>query len=88
MAAIQETRYDAAVSHYAKSVQSNPKNSSNYFLQAIALALAGRSTEASPLVQHGLALEPAFGYRWFYEYATRQIADRLAEGALLLGLPK
>jgi hypothetical protein len=69
-------------------VRSNPQNSSNYFLQAIALALAGRVEEGSRLARRALELEPGFRYRWFYEFTTPEIADTVARGARQLGLAK
>ena len=87
-AALQEEEYEDAVAHYAASVRSNPRNSSNYFLQAIAVALAGRREEGGRLARKALKLEPGFRYRWFYEFATPEIADKVARGARQLGLAK
>ena len=47
--AFQEAHYDEAASCYAKAVQANPRFSLYYFLQAVALALAGRVEEAGRL---------------------------------------
>ena len=88
-AGIQEGRYDEAASNYAKSVQSNPRFSTLYFLHAASLALAGRQREARPVAARLLELEPGFRSRAFFELGLAQvIADRLAEGARLLGLPE
>jgi hypothetical protein len=47
-----------------------------------------QSAALSPLTfQRGLELEPGFQARWFYEFSTREIADKVAQGARLLGLP-
>src|SRR5271168_3906519 len=48
--AFQEARYDEAASHYAKAVQANTRFSLLYFVQAAAMALAGRVEEARPIV--------------------------------------
>jgi adenylate cyclase len=87
-AALQEGRYEDAASHYASAVRSNPQNSANYFLQAIALALAGRFEEGSRVARRRLELEPGFRYRRFFEFTTPQIADTVARGARQLGLVK
>ena len=62
-AAVQETRYDEAASHFAKAVQANPRFSTLHFFQAASLALAGRKEEALPIAQRLLELEPAFRLR-------------------------
>jgi TolB-like protein/class 3 adenylate cyclase/tetratricopeptide (TPR) repeat protein len=89
-AAIQETRYQEAASHFGKAVQGNPGFSSYYFSQAQALALAGRLEEARPILRQGLELDPTFRVSRAFEVGgyVRTIADRLAEGARLLGLPE
>jgi adenylate cyclase len=88
-AALQEARYDEAALSYAKAAQANPRFSSLYFNQAVALALAGRIEEARPIVQLGLELEPGARSTAIYDYGvTRAIADKWIEGARLLGLPE
>jgi adenylate cyclase len=88
-AATQEARYDVAASHFAKSVQANPRFSTLYFFQAASLALAGRQEEARPIVQRLLELEPGFRFRLIFEVGVeRAIADKFAEGGRLLGLPE
>ena len=78
-AAVQETRYDEAASHFAKAVQANPRFSTLYFLQAASLALAERKEEARPIVQRLLELEPGFRLRVIFEVGmVREVADRLA----------
>ena len=85
---IQEARYEEAVTEFAKMVQANPVFSSLHFLYAMGLALAGRAEDAQPAVEK-LELEPSFSSRLIYQIGlTRQIADRLAEGARILGLPE
>jgi adenylate cyclase len=88
-AAIQEAHYDEAASHYAKAVQANSRFSTLYFFQAASLALAGRMDEARPIVRRLLELEPTFRTRLIFEVGmVRSVADKLAEGARLLGLPE
>jgi adenylate cyclase len=88
-AALQEARYDEAVSHYAKAVQATPRFSTAYFFHAASLALAGRKEEAQPIVRRLLELEPGFRLRLFFELGmARAVADRFAEGARILGLPE
>ncbi len=88
-AAVQETRYDEAASHFAKAVQANPRFSTMYFLLAASLALARRQEEARPIVQRLLELEPGFRLRVYFETGmARAVGDRFAEGARLLGLPE
>jgi TolB-like protein len=88
--AVQEARYDDAASHFAKAVQANSRMSTLYFYHAASLALAGRLEEARPIAQRFLEQQPGFRYRLWR--ATSGIvpaaADKLAEGARLLGLPE
>ena len=58
--AVQEARYEDAVTEFAKMVQANPAFSSLHFIYAIGLALAGRIDDAQPVVARGLELEPTF----------------------------
>ena len=67
----------------------NPRFSTSYFSQAASLALAGRQEEAQPIVQRLLDLEPGFRLRLLFEVSMAQaVADRLAEGGRMLGLPE
>jgi adenylate cyclase len=89
--AFQEARYDDAASCYAKAVQANPRFSLLYCIQAAALALAGRLEEARPIVVRLLELNPGFRSNEVFDYApllNRSLADKLKEGARLLGLPE
>ncbi len=88
-AAVQEGRYDEAASHFGKGVQANSSFTSLYFLQASAMALAGRAEEARPIARRGLDLEPGWRIRvWFAVGIAQPTANRLAEGARMLGLPE
>ena len=88
LAAIQQAQYQEAASHFANSIQANSRFSTLYFFQAVSLALAGRMEEANRIVRRALELEPAFRNRFFLDIGLIQpIADKLVEGAHLLGLP-
>lgn len=70
-------------------MQANPRFSWCYFFQAASLALAGREEEAQPIVRRLLELEPGFRLRLFFEVGmARAVADGLAEGGRILGLPE
>jgi adenylate cyclase len=88
--AFAEARYDQAASCYAKALQANPRFSLYYFLQAVALALAGRVEEARPIVRQGLEINPGFRRREVFEHPLlhQPLADKFMEGARLLGLPE
>jgi adenylate cyclase len=86
-AALHESRYDEAATHYAKAVQGNPRFSTLYFFHAASLALAGRADEARPIVRRLLELEPSFRSRMIFEVGYEP-TDRFLEGARLLGLPE
>ena len=86
-AALQEKRYDESAACFARAGQASTNFSTAYFFQAIALALAGRNDEARLCVDRGVQLEPGFRIRLFYEHGLAPaLADRLVEGAKLLGL--
>jgi adenylate cyclase len=88
-AAFPEARYSEAASHYAKAVQANPRFSALYFCQAVSLALAGRTEEASPIVRQLLELNPGFRSSQVFEYGvTGTFATKFKEGARLLDLPE
>lgn len=87
--ALQEARYEDAAHSFAAAGRVNANFSTAYLFQAIALALAGRSGEAKPVVRRGLELEPGFRIRAYFELGVAPLLrDRLVEGARLLGLPE
>ena len=89
MIAVGQGNYNEAASCYARVPQINPRYSTGYFTHAITLALGGRREEAERPLRRGLELEPSFRARLFSELGIAQtIADRLAQGARLLGLPE
>jgi len=86
--ALLEARYDQAASHYARAVHGSPRFGVLYFNQAIALALAGRLQEATPIVRRGLELQPDFRTRVYAESGvTPELIVKVMTGARLLGLP-
>jgi adenylate cyclase len=88
LAAVQEARYDEAALHFANAVQANTRFSTLYFFQAVALVLAGRLEEANPIVRRAFELEPGFRNRFFLDIGlVPAIANKLVEGAHLLGMP-
>ena len=88
-AALQEARYEDAPSCFARAAQANTNFSTAYFFQAMAMALAGHVAEAAPSIRRGLELEPGFHTRMFFELGLAPaLAERLAEGSRLLGLPE
>jgi adenylate cyclase len=87
--ATQEARYDDAASWLAKATQANPGFSSAHSARAIALALAGRLEEAKPHMRKALELEPGGRISMIYQIGLdREIADKYAAGARLLGVPE
>ena len=88
--AILEARYEDATSHYANMVQGNPRFSTLYFIQAAALALAGRAEEARPIAEQALELEPDVRIGELFDHALfhRGLMTKLMEGARLLALPE
>ena len=87
--AVHESRYDEAASHLAKAVAANPSFTSPRFLHAMVLALAGREDEAREAAREALALQPGFRLRLLSEIGMLPaIADVLARGGRLLGLPE
>jgi adenylate cyclase len=87
--ALLESRYDDAALNFARAAQTNTNFSTAYLNHAIALSLAGRGAEAEAPVRRGLEIEPGFRIRMFFELGlTPALAEKLAEGARLLGLPE
>ena len=89
MALLPEERFDEAAKHFAAGARINQRHSLFPFFEAIALALAGRIDDATPLVRRGLELEPGFRIKIFSEFGmVSRVADKFIEGARLLGLPE
>jgi adenylate cyclase len=84
---IQEGRYAEAASHFAKGLQSNPRFSTLWFFQAVALVLAGRRDDARPIAQRLLELEPNFRARVAREFGmVPAVAEKFVDAARELGL--
>jgi tetratricopeptide (TPR) repeat protein len=89
MAAVGELHFEEAASHFAKASQINPRHSLFPFMHAIALALAGRTEEATSSLRRGLELEPSFGSASSPSSAwLSRSPAKFIEGARLLGLPE
>ena len=89
LAAIQEERYDEAVTHATKLSQVSPGFGSHVLANAEALVLAGRFEEARSVYARALEIEPNFSLRTFREVGFAPvIADKLFHAARLLGMPE
>jgi adenylate cyclase len=88
-AAVTDERYDEAVTHCARAVQANTRFGWLNFFHAEALALAGRIEEARPIARRGLEMVPVFRISMSATFGfAPALADKLIEGARLLGLPE
>jgi adenylate cyclase len=87
IASVQEGRYEQAATYHDQSVEANPTLSSFRFFAACAHALAGELEAGRSLAQEGLAMEPQFRLRFFFELLLRGTAEKFAEGGRKLGLP-
>jgi tetratricopeptide (TPR) repeat protein len=88
----REQRYDDAAAFYANAVQANPRFSSLYAGQAMALAMAGRIKESNSQARRLLELEPTFRVRsfvdFFAQFSRPELIDRFEEGLRKSGLPE
>jgi TolB-like protein/class 3 adenylate cyclase len=87
LASIQEERYEEAAGYLDQSMQANPTLSSLRFIAASAQALAGRLETARAVADKGLEMEPGFTLRLFFEHMPKEIAEKLAKGGRIVGLP-
>jgi adenylate cyclase len=86
-AAVLDDRHGDAASCFARAAQAKPNFSSAYIFQGIALALAAHAAQGARRARCGLALEPGFRTRLFYEHGLVQpLREKLARGSRLLGL--
>jgi adenylate cyclase len=86
LASIQEDRYKEAASYLDQAVEANALSSLR-FVAASAHALAGSLDVARSIAQNGMEMEPGFKLRVFFELISPEIAEKLAKGGRLLGLP-
>ncbi len=86
LVALHEGRYDAAASCFARAAPGRP----NFlFYQAAALALAGRMDEARTIATRALEERPDLRLRSLSQIGLiNEIADKIAGGWRLLGLPE
>jgi tetratricopeptide (TPR) repeat protein len=85
-ASIQEERYEEATKYLVQAMEAN-ELSSLRFVAAIAHALAGSIEVARSIAERGLEMEPGFKLHLFLELVSPEIAEKLAEGGRILGLP-
>lgn len=86
VALLLEGRYADAASNLDRSVEANPSLSSFRFFAACAHALAGDFKQARCLADEGLAMEPGFKLRFFFELLPLNAAEKFASGGRVLGL--
>jgi tetratricopeptide (TPR) repeat protein len=86
LVAMHEGRYDAAATCFARAAPGRP----NFlFYQAVALALHGRMEEAGTIAKRALEERPDLRLHLFYQLGViSEIADKIAAGWRLLGLPE
>jgi adenylate cyclase len=88
LAAIQEGRFEEAVSNFCMALQMYSRFSTFQFFMAASLALAGRVEEAKPVVGKLRELTPDFHFRMVRELGfVPAILDKVADAARLLGIP-
>ena len=84
--AVHEGRYEAAASCFARAA---PGRSNFLFYQAMALALAGRMEEAATVAKRAMEDRPGLRLQAFLQIGmVGEIADKVAAGWRLLGLPE
>jgi adenylate cyclase len=87
--ALLEDRHDDAVACFSKASQTSPDFSTAYLFRAVALTLAGRTSESASDVGRLLELEPHFQIRVFTHWRNAAaLKEKLVRGARLLGLPE
>jgi TolB-like protein len=86
IASLQEGRAAEAAVYLDHSVEANPTLSSFRFFAACAHALAGELDTAISRANEGLAMEPDFRLRFFFELLPRELAEKFAEGGRSLSL--
>jgi adenylate cyclase len=87
LAAVNEERFSEAAAFLGQSIQANSTLSSLRFVAASAHALAGHAEVAKSVANQGLELEPGFRLRLFSEIMAAEMAEKLARGGRMIGLP-
>jgi tetratricopeptide (TPR) repeat protein len=90
-AAIQEERYDEAVTHGAKLAQISPNLGGHVMTYAVALALAGRMEPARQVCARALEIEPSMSIstsRSIIGDDASGIGKKFERGLRLLGVPQ
>ena len=89
LVAFVEGRYADAAAGYAKSAEMNPGSAMLRYCTASMLALAGRIDEGKAAAAEALRINPQLRIRMVFETGLlRSLAEKLAEGLGLLGLPE
>jgi TolB-like protein/tetratricopeptide (TPR) repeat protein len=89
LAAIQDDRYEEAVTHGRRLSQISPGFGSHVFAHAAALALTGRMDEGKRVFARALEIEPNYSLRTLREVGFAPIiGDKLFHAARLLGMPE
>jgi TolB-like protein len=88
-AALIEDRFDDALSFFDRAINLNPQVGFMHANRAIALALAGRATEAGPSVAKTLEVDPSFRFGLVIPMIRNpDFAEKWGRGARLAGLPE
>jgi TolB-like protein/class 3 adenylate cyclase/Flp pilus assembly protein TadD len=89
-AAIQEDRYDEAVTHGAKLAQISPNLGGHVICYAVALALAGRIEEARLVCARALEIEPAISISQSRSItgSSANLGENWERAYRLLGVPE
>ena len=87
--AFAEGRYGDAAAGYAKSVEMNPGSAMLRYCKAGMLALTGQIDEGKAAAAEALRINPNLRIRMAFEAGgPRPLAEKVAEGLRLLGLPE
>ena len=89
LVALAEGRYGDAAAGYAKSVEMNPGSAMLRYWTAAMLALSGQIEDGKAAAAEALRINPQLRIRVAFEVGVpRPLAEKVAEGMRLLGLPE